>query len=174
VAKLRGLSEGLLRLAAGNGSVTSPQTVSLKEVSVIAIGRYEKAAEAKRISLINQVPALKALGDKDSLAELLSIFIDNSIKYSGRSGSVRLSGSRQGKQVSLSVEDKGQGIKPADLPRIFERFYQADPSRNKSRAGGYGLGLAIAKKIVDAHQGHIEVASTVGSGTVFTVFLPAA
>ncbi len=174
VAKLRGLSEGLLRLADGNGSIVSPQTVELKEVSAIAIDRYKKAADAKRISLINQIPALKTLGDKDSIAELLSIFVDNAIKYSGQGGTVSLSGSRHGKQASISIADKGQGIKRADLPRIFERFYQADASRNKSRAGGYGLGLAIAKKIVDAHHGHIEVTSVIGSGTVFTVFLPAA
>ena len=66
------------------------------------------------------------------------------------------------------------GISPKDLPHIFDRFYQAESSRNKQAAAGYGLGLAIAKRIADAHKGHINVTSTLGKGTAFTVFLPAA
>lgn len=174
VAKLGGLSESLLRLANGNGSVIDPQPVALKEVAAQAIERYQKAAEAKQVVLINKLPALQASGDRDSLTELLSIFIDNAIKYSHKGGAVHLTGAHHGKQLSVSVSDGGQGIKQTDLPRIFERFYQADASRHKSQAGGYGLGLAIAKKIVEAHHGHIEVTSTVGKGTIFRVFLPAA
>jgi signal transduction histidine kinase len=172
VAKLKSLSEGLLRLANGNGSIET-RPVVLAEAAAMAIGRYQKAADAKDISLINQLHGVKALADKDSLAELLSIFIDNSIKYSDKGSTVRISGGRRGKQVSISVKDQGRGIKNSDLPHIFERFYQTDSSRSKQTAG-YGLGLAIAKRIADAHGGHIEVTSTVGKGAVFTIFLPAA
>ena len=64
-------------------------------------------------------------------------------------------------------------MKQSELPHIFERFYRSDNSRAKDSAGGYGLGLAIAKKITEAHKGHIEVSSAVGKGTTFTIFLPA-
>lgn len=174
VAKLSALSEGLLRLANGNGSISDPKSVSLKEVAAGSIDRYQKAADAKRITLANKLTGLQALGDKESLVELLSIFIDNAIKYSDKGTAINLTGSRHGKYVSVSVKDQGQGIKQTDLPRIFDRFYQTDVSRNKQQAGGYGLGLAIAKKITEAHHGHIEVKSVVGGGTVFSVFLPAA
>ena len=174
VAKLRGLSEGLLRLANGNGAISDPQPVSLKSVADLAAERYQKAASSKHITITNLLPVTQALGDKDSLSELLSVFIDNAIKYSQPGSLIKISGSRHGKQAIVKIEDHGQGIKQKDLPRIFDRFYQADMSRNKQQAGGYGLGLAIAKKIAEAHHGHIEVTSTVGQGTVFTIFLPAA
>jgi signal transduction histidine kinase len=174
VAKLKALSEGLLRLANGNGHIADPQPVSLKDITAQAAGRYAKAAAAKKIRIDNKVSDLQAKGDKDSLAELVSIFIDNAIKYTPAGGAVKLSSLRQNKCVKLKISDNGQGIKHSELPQIFDRFYRADSSRTKDDAGGYGLGLAIAKKITDAHHGHIEVASTPGKGTAFTVVLPAA
>jgi len=174
VAKLKALSEGLLRLANGNGAIEHPQSVSLKDVTEQAISRYEKLAEAKKIVIKTKMSGLKALGDKESLIELMAILIDNAIKYSTAGTTINISDSRQGKQVNFTVSDKGMGISPKDLPHIFDRFYQAESSRNKQAAAGYGLGLAIAKRIADAHKGHINVTSTLGKGTAFTVFLPAA
>jgi len=174
VAKLRDLSEGLLRLANGNGAIENPKPVPLNEVADLAISRYEKAAAAKKIKLKTKMSSLQASGDKESLAELMSILIDNAIRYSPARTVVSISDTRRGKQVSFTVSDKGQGINSVDLPHIFDRFYQADSSRNKQTGGGYGLGLAIAKRIAEAHKGHINVTSSVGQGTAFTVYLPAA
>jgi signal transduction histidine kinase len=174
VAKLRSLSEGLLKLASGNGQVHDPQTVALKSVAQAAIGRYEKAAQSKKIRLVNDIRETKVMGDANGLTELLAIFIDNAIKYSPPGSSVKLSAARHGKQTRLVVEDRGQGIQPADLPHIFNRFYRTDSSRHKNGNDGFGLGLAIAKQIAQAHNGYIEVNSTPGKGTKFTVFLPAA
>lgn len=174
VAKLRGLSEGLLRLANGKGHITSPRPVDLKEVVDLAAARYEKAAAAKKINLNAASAGVKASGDRESLVELVSILLDNAIKYSPAGSKVAVSAGRHGKFSIIAVSDKGEGINQADLPRIFDRFYQADSSRHKHGKGGYGLGLAIAKRIAEAHKGHITVSSVAGKGTTFTVFLPPA
>lgn len=172
VAKLKALSEGLLRLANGNGDVKDPRPVAVSNAAAIAIGRYDKTATAKKIRILNKTTKHKVPGDKDSLVELLSIFIDNAIKYSPPGNTVEVSSRKRGRSVLIRVSDKGQGIKKSDLPHIFERFYRADNSRSKD-TGGYGLGLAIAQNITAAHHGHIEVTSTMGKGTAFTVVLPA-
>jgi signal transduction histidine kinase len=77
-----------------------------------------------------------------------------------------------GKQVELTVADQGMGIKASDIPHIFERFYRADPSRTKEKIAGYGLGLSLAKQVVQMHKGSISVQSTPGEGTIFTIHLP--
>lgn len=174
VAKLRGLSEGLLRLANGNGVIDNPLPVPLAEVADTAIARYEKAAAAKKITVTSKVSDAKASGDSESLTELLSILLDNAVRYSPAGSKITVSGGQRNKNTMLKVSDNGIGIKQDDLPRIFDRFYQADTSRHKQTVAGYGLGLAIAKRIAEAHHGHINVSSTPGKGTDFTVFLPAA
>ncbi len=174
VGKLRALSEGLLRLANGNGHIDNPEPLAVDSIAGAAVERYAKAAAAKKIKLINNTGRAEVMGDRDSLTELLSIFIDNAIKYSPAGREVKLTSARRGKSVRIVIQDTGHGIKQSDLPRIFDRFYRADLSRTKQEAEGYGLGLAIAKKIVEAHHGHIEVSSTIGKGTAFSVFLPAA
>jgi two-component system sensor histidine kinase SenX3 len=148
--------------------------VSLKDVAALAVARYEKVAEAKAMTIKTKVTGKKAMGDQESLVELMAILIDNAIKYSSSGTTVNINDGRRGKMVYFMVSDKGMGISPKDLPRVFDRFYQAESSRNKQAAAGYGLGLAIAKRIADAHKGHINVTSTLGKGTSFTVYLPAA
>jgi two-component system, OmpR family, sensor histidine kinase CiaH len=173
VAKLKALSEGLLRLANNsNGKLENPLPVPLKEIVSAAVSRFDKQAGAKRIGILDKTTRVDIAGDKDSLLELLAIFLDNAIKYSPPGSEVSISNSTNNKTVAIKVADKGCGIKQTDLPHIFERFYRTDSSRTKNSEGGYGLGLAIAKKITDAHQGHIEVSSSVNKGTMFTVFLP--
>jgi len=105
------------------------------------------------------------------LRELLTILLDNAIKYSGDGASVRLQvAQRDGKAVA-TVADTGVGIPPEALPHIFDRFYRVDKARSREM-GGAGLGLAIAKWIVEAHKGTIRVDSTPGRGTTVTVELP--
>jgi signal transduction histidine kinase len=109
--------------------------------------------------------------------------IDNALKHTPSGGKVTIvartiSGSaavKRGKPLSgveISVADTGSGIPPEDLARIFERFYQVDKSRVKSKAGSLGLGLAIVKEIITAHGGTIQAESIVGLGTKFVVWLP--
>jgi two-component system sensor histidine kinase CiaH len=174
VAKLKAISEGLLRLANGGGIVDNPVPVSLKSVGDQAVDRLQKNAAKGKVKIINKLTDIRVLGDQTSLVEMLAVFLDNAIKYSDAGDKVRLDAIKKGRQVALRIKDSGRGIDGQDLPHIFDRFFQADSSRNKTSSTGYGLGLAIAQTIAEAHRGHIEVASTPGRGTLFTVFLPAA
>ena len=95
----------------------------------------------------------------------------NAISYNRRGGEVLVTTNNTGHHATLCVADTGIGIGPADLPRIFDRFYRADKVR--ARVGGHmGLGLSICKSIVDAEDGTIQVESEIGKGSVFTVRLP--
>ncbi len=109
------------------------------------------------------------MGDEGRLRQLLLILLDNALKYTPEGGKVVVGAEVHGGSVRLAVRDSGPGIDPADLPRIFERFYRAD----KARTGkGSGLGLAIARWIVDAHNGRITAVNAPGGGALFTVTLP--
>ncbi|MFL5733787.1 MAG: sensor histidine kinase, partial [Chloroflexia bacterium] len=113
-------------------------------------------------------------GEPDRLKQVLINLVDNALRYTPPEGEVRLSVADDAStgQAVLRVRDTGPGILPADLPRIFDRFYRGDPSRARS-TGSTGLGLAIARAIVQAHGGIITVQSPPGSGAIFTVALPA-
>jgi signal transduction histidine kinase len=121
-------------------------------------------------------------GDNDRLAQVFTNLIDNALKHTPQGGRVTVAarevigppvhkGAKAVPRIEVSVADTGSGIPPEDLSRIFERFYQVDKSRRRKR--GAGLGLAIAKEIVQAHGGQIKAESVVGVGTKFTVMLPA-
>ena len=111
-------------------------------------------------------------GDGDRLAQVFTNLIDNAITHTPSGGSVTLHASASDDGVAIAVHDTGVGIPAEDLPRIFERFYQVDKSRESNRRSGMGLGLAITKQIVEAHGGSIQVASKVGEGSIFTIWLP--
>lgn len=112
-------------------------------------------------------------GDPDRLKQLCLILLDNALKYTPPGGKVTLSLRNGGGWAQLAVQDTGAGIPPEDLPFVFERFYRADPARARD-PGGSGLGLPIAKWIVDQHGGQISLASDPGKGTTATVVLPTA
>lgn len=109
-------------------------------------------------------------GDKGALRRLLLVLLDNAIKFTSAPGHVRLRAKGTSGEIVLEVEDTGVGISPQDLPRIFDRFYQADNSRS---GRGVGLGLSIAQWIAQGHNARIEVESSIGTGSVFRVFFPA-
>jgi signal transduction histidine kinase len=116
------------------------------------------------------LPALACVGDSERLGQVITNLLTNAINYNRPNGEVRLAAQQQDGSIVLTVSDTGQGISAEDLPHVFKRFYRADASRS---AGRSGLGLAIAKAIVEAHGGTIEVASQAGAGATFTVRLPA-
>ena len=112
-------------------------------------------------------------GDAAMIKQAVRIFVQNAAKYTPEGGVITLGVQGESGRVSYTVQDEGIGMKQSDVEHIFERFYRADDTRTSS-TGGSGLGLSIAKWIIDAHAGTIEVISRLDLGTRFTVSLPAA
>ncbi|MBI4308596.1 MAG: HAMP domain-containing protein [Chloroflexi bacterium] len=138
-----------------------------------AVGRIEPQAKRKGLDLAAEIPPtlLPIVGDSQRLQQALMNLIDNAIKFTPEGGRIRVTVDVRDERVEVAVADTGVGIESEDLPHVFERFYKVD----RSRAGkGVGLGLAIAKHIVQAHGGTIRVESALGKGSVFTIALPAA
>lgn len=131
-------------------------------------------AESRGLSFEGRISerACVVLGDAAMLRRLAMILIDNATKYTSAPGSVQMSLSHGGESAILEVRDSGIGILPEDLPHIFERFYRADQARGCD--GGAGLGLSIARWIVDRHHGSIDVTSHPGKGSTFTISIPLA
>jgi signal transduction histidine kinase len=175
VAKLETLTNALLRLAK-NG--LAPDTSAWKPVNVrqlvdTAVSRVKVQAESADMTFDTEAVAnLTVRGDADQLAEALVVLLDNAIKYGTPGSAVTLAAADKGTNVELSVTNKGVGIKQSDLPHIFERFYRADQSRNKTLVPGYGLGLSLADAIVKSHRGSIRAASTAGKSATFSIVLP--
>ncbi len=137
------------------------------------VGEMSPTSERKGISLectVGTSDAVRVLGDKERLRQVMLNLIDNAVKYTESGGKVTVSARDEGSAVRISVADTGCGIAPEHLPRIFERFYRVDKDRSRE-AGGTGLGLAIVKHIVEAHGSRIEVDSGVGKGSVFSFAL---
>ncbi|MCL1855163.1 MAG: HAMP domain-containing histidine kinase [Clostridia bacterium] len=110
-------------------------------------------------------------GDKGMLKQLMRILVDNAIKYTPAGGNITLAMGVEGEICVLSVTDTGEGISPKELPRIFDRFYRSDQAR-KAQSSGHGLGLSIARIIVVAHGGTLNVRSKTGVGSTFSVRMP--
>lgn len=109
--------------------------------------------------------------DPERMGQVFSNLVSNALRYTPKGGEIFLSAAGGGSSVQLKVQDTGAGINPEDLPHIFSRFYRSDKSRQQN--GESGLGLAIAKSIVEAHGGSLTVASKLGQGTTFTIVIPA-
>lgn len=121
--------------------------------------------------ILNDITPAQVQGDADKLKQALVALLDNALKYTPLEGQISLSLVAENGQALIRVSDTGIGIAPEDLPHIFERFYRADRARSRDR-GGSGLGLAIVQSIVEDHHGSIEVESTPGKGSTFTLRLP--
>ena len=134
--------------------------------------RYDSKGVVILFSQRQELPAVWA--DEQRLGQVLGNLLDNALMHTPPGGSVELTCARDDAGVSITVADDGEGIPAEHQPRIFERFYRADAARDRER-GGAGLGLAIAKALVEAHGGTISVASSgPGTGATFTVSLPVA
>ena len=123
--------------------------------------------------LLQHITPASVPGDADQLKQVLVALLDNALKYTPYQGTISLSLTTDEQTAIVKVSDTGIGISPDDLPHIFERFYRADRTRSRDR-GGSGLGLAIVQSIVQEHHGTIEVESTPGKGSTFTLSLPLA
>lgn len=172
--RMQELTERLLFLAKADTKKLPPRSevLSLSTLVESASLPFTALAFERKLSLaLDIAPALSVRGDAQTLAQLLAILLDNALKYAAPGTEVTVRLCRQKKHALLSVHNNGELI-PADaLPRLFDRFFRVDKSRARA-AGGYGLGLSIAKTIANAHGGDIRAESTAEHGTVFTVTLP--
>jgi signal transduction histidine kinase len=178
VDRLIRLSTELLVVArAGTPRSEEPEAVDLSDLLEATVQQVEPLALEKEIALKTSVPAgLYVSGFAEDLARVFLNLLANAIAYTPSSGRIQLSariGSQAGSQtVHVEITDTGPGIAAGDLPRIFEPFYRGSGSGARAD-GGSGLGLAIARDVVAAHGGSLEVHSQVGSGSTFSVRLPA-
>ena len=170
---MKKLVEQLLFLARGD---MGKSRLDVREVDVSELVKevYEDAQLIDRNHdwRIEIEPGVTAMADRDMLKQCARILCDNATKYTPAGGMIRLRtrATPEG-GASIEVQDSGIGISRADVSRVFDRFYRSDPARGRS-SGGAGLGLSIARWIVDSHGGHFEVLSREGIGTRFTVVLP--
>ena len=147
-------------------------------VDEVARGLELRAAE-RDILIARALPAdlPEVQGDRDELAQIFQNLLDNAVKYGRPQSEVTVTGGlgigAAAGLVRVAVEDRGDGIPGEHLPRLTERFYRVDTARSRE-LGGTGLGLAIVKHVLNRHRGRLEIASRVGEGSTFTVWLPAA
>lgn len=174
VQKLEILSTALLRLAQyqENGSALTMRQIELQPLLEKTTRKAKKLAAKRSIALVARFDPVSVRADSTSLQELVMILLDNAIKYSPDGSEISIRTVVDSEHADIVVRDNGLGIEPDAMPYVFDRFYRADSSRQKARAGGFGLGLSIAKAIAEAHSGVITVASKPGRGSTFTLRLP--
>ncbi len=174
VNKLQRLTESLLKDNKYEKGTFDNQmkTVNLKTIIEHVLKSFEKEAKRKEVSLVADLKDASVKGDENSLKELVSILIDNAIKFSKKEQQINVKLYTDGSNSFIEVQDRGVGIKTEDQENIFKRFYQVEYSRNKIKNDGFGLGLSIAKKIAQLHNGSISLSSEPDKGSVFTVKLP--
>ncbi len=150
-------------------------TIDLKRVIATTVGAFEGAASEKEIQLTDaaadQLPLVKA--DSERMAQVLRVLINNALRHTPANGSITITATLLTDQLEVSVRDTGDGITPAELPYVFDRFWRGDKSRARE-TGGSGLGLAIAKQLIEAQSGSIGVESQSGAGSRFWFRLPIA
>jgi two-component system, OmpR family, sensor histidine kinase BaeS len=165
--RLRHIIEGLEDLSRAEASVLElkKQSFDLRQFLMGIRGRFEKLFADKGVRLEVDCAEMDLNADPDKLSQIVINLVGNALRATERGGGVRMAAGTSGGDTFIAITDTGAGIKPEDLPFIFERFY-------KSPDGGLGLGLTIAKELAEAQGGRIEVRSESGKGSVFTVHIP--
>lgn len=171
--RLSKLSDSLLKLAIleSESMRFEPKPYRLDKQLRNLILACEPQWREKRINMEAFLDEVTITADEDMMSQVWINLIYNSIKFTPEGGCVRVDLNQQGKTIVCKISDTGIGIPEEDQKHIFERFYKADKSRERSKKGS-GLGLSIAKKIIEMHYGNISVKSKLGTGTTFTVSLP--
>ncbi|MFA7253355.1 MAG: HAMP domain-containing sensor histidine kinase [Patescibacteria group bacterium] len=175
IGKLESLSNALLKLARSEGDETDKfEKINLDDAIRESVKKISISAKDKGIDIVIDYGPLVVRGITHSLEELFIILLDNAVKYSSNGSTINIKMAKDKENAVVWIKDQGIGIKPRELPYIFNRFYRSDSSRSKKMVDGYGLGLAIAKHIVEIHNGEISVESTPGEGSEFMIKLPTA
>jgi heavy metal sensor kinase len=175
--RLTRIAEDLLLLARidARQNVLNLGPVKIDDLLPRAIELYAAVAESRRVDLVcSSARGLTAQGDAGRLLQLIGNLIDNALNHTPAGGKVELRAEGNVEKVVVTVTDTGKGISAQHLPHVFDRFYRADDSRDRSANPGAGLGLSICKAIAELHGGEISLASQEGQGTQVTFRLPAA
>lgn len=173
--RLQKLSHSLLLLAQAPTKIKSSthSPIRLDKVASGALKAMSRRMSAKKITHSERLEETCILGDGDELLQMIEVLLDNAIKYTKPNGTISLELKAKKRSALLRVIDSGPGIKQEDLARIFDRFYRTDDARTRSGdEDGYGLGLAIAKRIITKHGGTICARSPESGGAIFEVRLP--
>ncbi|HVT13520.1 MAG TPA: ATP-binding protein [Fimbriimonadaceae bacterium] len=166
------VQEMLVLARADAGQLTMQrERIDLRVVATDVLGNF--SPENVELAADLQDSPVTILGDCEHLRRVLANLIENALRYTPAGGTITVSVHSEGATARLQVRDTGEGVSAEHLPHLTERFYRADPSRARSD-GGVGLGLAICKTIVEAHQGTLQIESTVGQGTTVSVRIPLA
>ena len=137
------------------------------------LARHTGAAHNADIAITTDAPTgFRVLGDQTLLVTALANLMSNAIAYSPQGSAVSISRRRKGTNIEIAVTDRGIGIAAADQERVFERFFRVDKARSRA-TGGTGLGLAIVKHVAANHNGSIRLWSRPGTGSTFTLSIPA-
>lgn len=168
ISRLQGLADSMLGLLREEQPIQRT-SVDLATVVADAMNNVAPQALRKHIEIIDEVPRFTVRGERQLLGSLVTILLDNSVKYSHSQSVIRVAAQASGHKVQLRVSDEGVGMSRETIANVFTRFYRADSARSTE---GYGLGLAIAEKIAHQHGGTIRVESQLGKGTTVTVVLP--
>ncbi len=173
IKRLGSLVADLQRLAnIEDGNLKLSKTrVDLQEIAQTAVRNLESEGMKKQISLSVSGSPAYADADRERIIQVAMNLLSNALRYTPQNGHIEVETLETEAESILRVKDNGIGIPEQELPYIFERFYRTDKSRNR-KTGGTGIGLTIAKSIVESHGGKITVESTVGEGSSFTVLLP--
>ena len=155
-----------------NYSDGKKEKVDLKELINSILEKMGGRLEDKNIVSSIKGENFEIEVNKESIYELFTILIDNAIKFNKQGGSIEVSISKNDKYSFVEIKDTGTGIDEKDITHVFDRFYKADASRSRTQNDGFGLGLSIAREIVDLSKGEITVKSDKGKGTSFAVKLP--
>jgi signal transduction histidine kinase len=169
VDKLTKLSEMLLSLSRLDSVKLKLSTVNLNKIVSEVVKKFDKSD--KQI-IINTKGHQIVYGNEAALFDLIKVLVDNAIQYSPKKSKIKIELDKQDQFAKFKITNSGHGISADKIPYIFDRFYRADSSRTSGEHKGYGLGLALAKSIVQVHKGELNVSSTPDVDTTFTLLLP--
>ncbi len=173
VLRLERLTTSLLDLSRYETTKLKFKKLPVQDIATEALANAAKAPAAAEVQFINSAAKASVLGDKDSLTQLITILLDNAVKYGPKDGIVEVAGAVHGGEYTLAVRDHGKGIAEADLPRVFERMYRGDKARSNS-VPGHGIGLSLAQQIAAANNATLTAANHPKGGAVFSLTLPKA
>ena len=148
------------------------EVIDIQNILADVMKRMKGSADSKHISITIELNQGRVRGNKQNLERVFQNIIQNSITYTNPDGNLTITSKREGRKMLITITDTGVGISQKDLPFVFERFYKASHSRND--ASGSGLGLSIAKQIIEQHGGTISVTSKETFGTRVSISLPCA